>query len=54
MGFTEAFTTIAAIAAVIALTGAALAFALVRGRDFVTAGPAPSARETEPAGALAG
>jgi EmrB/QacA subfamily drug resistance transporter len=54
VGFTGAFTTIAAIAAVLALTGAALAFALVRGRDFVTSGPSPSAREAEPASALAG
>ena len=54
VGFTGAFTTIAAIAAVLALTGAALAFALVRGRDFVTSGHAPDAREAEPASALAG
>ncbi len=54
VGFTGAFTTIAAIAAVIALTGAALAFALVRSRDFVSAAHAPDARDTEPASALAG
>jgi EmrB/QacA subfamily drug resistance transporter len=36
VGFTGAFTTIAAIAAVLALVGAALAFALVRSRDFVS------------------
>ncbi len=55
VGFTGAFTTIAFIAAAIALTGAVLAFALVRGRDFVTSGPrAHGARESEPAGALAG
>jgi EmrB/QacA subfamily drug resistance transporter len=53
VGFTGAFTTIAAIAAVIALTGAVLAFALVRGRDFVSTGHAPEAPQPEPAGALA-
>ncbi len=36
VGFIEAFTTILLIAAAIALVGAGLAFALVRGRDFVT------------------
>ncbi len=40
VGFTEAFTTIALIAAVIALVGAVLAFVLVRSRDFVSAGEA--------------
>jgi predicted MFS family arabinose efflux permease len=53
VGFTGAFTTIAAIAAVIALTGAVLAFALVRGRDFVSTGHAPEAPQPEPAGARA-
>jgi len=53
VGFTGAFTTIAAIAAAIALTGAVLAFALVRGRDFVSTGYAPEAPQPEPAGALA-
>jgi EmrB/QacA subfamily drug resistance transporter len=55
VGFTGAFTTIAAIAAAIALTGAALAFVLVRGRDFVSTGHAPEAPAPEPeaAGALA-
>jgi EmrB/QacA subfamily drug resistance transporter len=48
MGFTEAFTTIALIAAAIALVGAALAFALVRSRDFVSAGEAPVAQASEP------
>jgi EmrB/QacA subfamily drug resistance transporter len=38
VGFIEAFTTIALIAAIIALVGAVLAFVLVRGRDFVSAG----------------
>jgi EmrB/QacA subfamily drug resistance transporter len=54
VGFIGAFTTIALIAAVIALTGAVLAFILVRGRDFVTSSPAPMAPEPEQAGALAG
>ena len=54
VGFTEAFTTILIIAAAIALVGAALAFALVRSRDFVTStqpAPEPSA-EHEPVGVL--
>ncbi len=54
VGFTEAFTTIAVIAAVVALTGAVLAFVLVRGRDFVSSAPSPAAPEPEPASALAG
>jgi predicted MFS family arabinose efflux permease len=49
VGFTGAFTTIAAIAAAIALTGAALAFALVRGRDFISTGFAPETPQPEPA-----
>jgi hypothetical protein len=56
-GFTSAFTTIAIIAGCVALVGAALAFVLVRGRDFIGAGHAPAApdtRQSEPAGALAG
>ncbi len=36
VGFTEAFTSILIIAALIALTGAMLGFILVRGRDFVS------------------
>jgi Major Facilitator Superfamily len=36
VGFTEAFTSILRIGALVALIGAAFAFALVRGRDFVT------------------
>jgi hypothetical protein len=35
-GFTSALTSILLIAATVALTGSVLAFALVRGRDFVT------------------
>jgi EmrB/QacA subfamily drug resistance transporter len=49
VGFTDAFTTIAAIAAVVALVGGALAFALVRTRDFVSAGDLPVTQE-EPEG----
>jgi len=49
VGFTGAFTTIALIAAILALTGAALAFLLVRGRDFVSSGELQP--ETVPAAA---
>ena len=42
VGFTEAFTTIALIAAVLALVGGVLAFVLVRSRDFVSAGELPA------------
>ena len=45
VGFTEAFTTIAMIAALVALVGVVLAFVLVRGRDFVVRRrAAPAAR----------
>lgn len=57
VGFTGAFTTIAIIAALVALVGGVLAFVLVRSRDFVTSGQAPAvpgAHESEPAGAVAG
>jgi EmrB/QacA subfamily drug resistance transporter len=55
VGFTEAFTTIAAIAAVLALVGAVLAFVLVRSRDFVSAGELPAAQTPpEPVAAAAG
>jgi EmrB/QacA subfamily drug resistance transporter len=54
-GFVEAFTTILAIASAIAFTGALLAFALVRSRDFVTAAePVAEAPAREPVGAAAG
>jgi len=46
VGFVEAFTTILAIGAAIALAGAVCGFALVRTRDFVSSGqdaPAPDA-----------
>ena len=49
VGFTGAFTTIALIAAVLALLGAFLAFVLVRSRDFVSAGDLPAVQgEPEP------
>jgi EmrB/QacA subfamily drug resistance transporter len=54
VGFTGAFTTIAVIAAVLALTGAVLAFVLVRGRDFISAGRAVATPEAEPVGVAAG
>jgi hypothetical protein len=55
VGFTDAFTTIALIAAAIALIGSLLAFVLVRGRDFVSSGPAPGAPSApDPVPAAAG
>jgi EmrB/QacA subfamily drug resistance transporter len=54
VGFTGAFTTIAAIAAMVALVGAALAFALVRGRDFVTSPNVSQGPEPEPVATAAG
>jgi EmrB/QacA subfamily drug resistance transporter len=49
VGFTGAFTTIAIIAAVLALVGAFLAFVLVRSRDFVSTGDLPVGQgQTEP------
>jgi MFS family permease len=55
VGFTEAFTTIALIAALLALVGAVLAFVLVRSRDFVSAGEIPTAQTPpEPVAAAAG
>jgi EmrB/QacA subfamily drug resistance transporter len=54
VGFTEAFTTIAIIAATIALVGSVLAFVLVRGRDFVSAGELPAKQESEPVAVAAG
>src|ERR1700677_6258 len=46
VGFTGPFTTIALIAAVLALVGAGLAFVLVRSRDFVSAGDLPAAAQS--------
>ena len=54
VGFTEAFTTILIIAAAIALVGSVCAFALVRSRDFVSAGELPTAQAPEPVAAAAG
>ncbi len=55
VGFTEAFTTILAIAAAVALAGAVCAFVLVRSRDFVSsAEPAAEAPAREPVGVEAG
>jgi EmrB/QacA subfamily drug resistance transporter len=49
VGFTSAFTTIALIAAIVALIGSVLAFVLVRSRDFVTSSHAPEPAQSEPA-----
>jgi MFS family permease len=46
VGFTSAFTTIAIIAAALALVGGALAYALVRGRDFVVSAAPGHAEQT--------
>jgi EmrB/QacA subfamily drug resistance transporter len=55
VGFTGAFTDILIVAGSLALVGSALAFALVRTRDFVGSGHAADVEEgREPAGALAG
>ena len=54
VGFTGAFTTIATIAAIIALVGAFLAFVLVRSRDFISAGELPAAQGAEPVAVAAG
>ncbi|MGA8363911.1 MAG: MFS transporter [Solirubrobacteraceae bacterium] len=53
VGFTGAFTVIAAIAAMVALVGAVLGFVLVRTRDFVSAGELPTTQEPEPVAAAA-
>jgi EmrB/QacA subfamily drug resistance transporter len=49
VGFTGAFTNILLIAAAIALTGAVLAFALVRSRDFVASTQPEASHESAPA-----
>ena len=54
VGFTGALTNILIIASAVAISGAALAFALVRSRDFVTAGQPAGAPEPAPAEAGAG
>jgi EmrB/QacA subfamily drug resistance transporter len=51
-GFTEALTTILIVATAIALLGAVFAFALVRGRDFISAPSAPDSPQAEPVGAV--
>ena len=48
-GFTEALTRILLIGSVVALAGAALAFVLVRSRDFVVSHQPSGPREPEPA-----
>jgi EmrB/QacA subfamily drug resistance transporter len=54
VGFTDAFTDILIVAAVLALVGSILAFILVRSRDFVSAEDAPAAQEPEPVAVAAG
>ncbi len=55
VGFTEAFTTILAIAAAIAFVGAVLALVLVRSRDFVSSlEPAADSPTREPVGVAVG
>ncbi|MDQ6811722.1 MAG: MFS transporter, partial [Actinomycetota bacterium] len=54
VGFTQALTSILIIAAAIALAGAALAFVLVRSRDFVVSEEAPVAGGAEPVAVAAG
>jgi len=54
VGFVEAFTTIAAVAAGIALIGSLAGFGLVRSRDFVTSYEATQAPEGEPVMTAAG
>jgi EmrB/QacA subfamily drug resistance transporter len=56
VGFTGAFTDILIVAGTLALVGSVLAFALVRSRDFVSAGqgsaaPAPPGEQPQPAAA---
>jgi EmrB/QacA subfamily drug resistance transporter len=45
VGFTEALTSILTIASAVALVGAAVAFALVRSRDFIASAPSTDAHE---------
>ncbi len=54
VGFTDAFTDILIVGAVLALAGSLLAFALIRSRDFVASGPPAVAHEPEPVVAAAG
>ena len=48
IGFTEALTRILLIGSAVAVVGAALAFALVRSRDFVASAQPSGPREAEP------
>jgi EmrB/QacA subfamily drug resistance transporter len=54
VGFTGAFTDILIIAGILALVGSALAFLLVRSRDFVASGQPSRPQGAEAAGASAG
>jgi len=54
VGFTGAFGEILVIAGIVACIGSVCAFALVRSRDFVATGHAPTAQPEEPAGERAG
>jgi EmrB/QacA subfamily drug resistance transporter len=54
VGFTDAFTDILIVAAILALVGSILAFILVRSRDFVSVGEEPAAQSPEPVAATAG
>jgi EmrB/QacA subfamily drug resistance transporter len=54
VGFTDAFTSILIIAAMLALAGSALAFVLVRSRDFVSSEQTVEAHEAEPVEVAAG
>jgi EmrB/QacA subfamily drug resistance transporter len=54
VGFTEALTSILIIAALVAMSGAVAAFALVRSRDFVISGQPEGPQEGAPVGVAAG
>ena len=54
IGFVDAFTTIAAVAAAIALIGSVAAFVLVRSKDFVASHAPSEAPEGEPVMSAAG
>jgi hypothetical protein len=54
VGFTGALTSILIIAATLALAGSALAFVLVRGRDFVASSQADGMPEAEAVGVATG
>jgi EmrB/QacA subfamily drug resistance transporter len=48
VGFTDALSTILVIGSAVALLGALMGFALVRGRDFVASAPAAEAQQAGP------